>query len=106
MERKSGVKFNKDADLSLLVEPVAEDIVRMISKFPEVVKQAASTLEACTVVSYLFDLAHTISSAHSVLWVKDREQNIAEARMALFWAARVTLSNALRLVGLRPLERM
>lgn len=106
MERKSGVKINKDADFSLLTEPVAEDIAQLLGKFPEVVKQAANTTEACTVVAYLFELAHTVSSAHSVLWVKDREQSLAEARMALFWAARVTLGNGLKLLGLVPLERM
>jgi len=106
MERKSGVKVRKDADFSLLVEPVAQEIVVLIGKFPEVVEQVGQTLEACTLLSYLFDLAHAISASHNVLWVKDREPAIAEARMALFWAARITLGSGLKLLGLRPLERM
>lgn len=59
-----------------------------------------------TVVTYLFDLAHLVSQAHSVLWVKNREIKLAEARMALFWASRVTLGNGLKLLGLIPLDRM
>jgi arginyl-tRNA synthetase len=106
MERKAGVKINKDADFTLLVEPIAQEIAVHIGRFPDVVQQVAQSLEPCVLVSYLFDLAHSISSAHSVLWVKDREPPIAEARMALFWAARCTLGNGLRLLGLRPLERM
>lgn len=106
MERKSGVKITHDIDFSLLSEPVAQDIARMVGKFPELVLQAKNTLEPVTVITYLFELAHLVSSAHSVLWVKGREAKIAEARMALFWAARVTLGNGLRLIGLIPLERM
>ncbi len=83
-----------------------KDIARMIGKFPEVIVHAGSTLEPVTLVAYLFDLAHLVSQAHSVLWVKNRETNIAEARLALFWAARITLGNGLKLLGLVPLERM
>eukprot|EP01111_Echinosteliopsis_oligospora_P011205 TRINITY_DN3637_c0_g1_i1.p1 TRINITY_DN3637_c0_g1~~TRINITY_DN3637_c0_g1_i1.p1 ORF type:complete len:630 (-),score=181.49 TRINITY_DN3637_c0_g1_i1:120-1859(-) len=106
MFRKAQVPLNPKADFSLLTEPIAQDIARIIGKFPEVIKASASTLEPVTMVSYLFDLAHLVSQAHSVLWVKDREKELAEARMALFWAAKITLGNGLRLVGLVPLERM
>lgn len=45
MERKSGVSVIHDIDFSLLSEPAAHDIVRMIGRFPNVVLQAGSTLE-------------------------------------------------------------
>jgi arginyl-tRNA synthetase len=106
MARKSGVSVTHDIDYSLLSEPIAQDIARLVGKFPNVVIQAKSTLEPVTLINFLFELAHLVSSAHSVLWVKGRETKIAEARMALFWAARVTLGNGLRLIGLVPLERM
>jgi arginyl-tRNA synthetase len=57
-------------------------------------------------VSYLFELARAVSSAHGTLWVKGREAPLAEARLALFWAARIAIGNGLRLLGLKPLERM
>lgn len=98
--------MTQEVDFNLLSEPIAHDIARMIGKFPDTVLQAGQTLEPVTIVTYLFELAHLVSQAHGVLWVKNREANIAEARMALFWAARVTLGNGLRLIGLRPLERM
>jgi len=106
MERKSGAAVNPNANFDLLTEPTAHELVQQISKFPEVVKQAVQQLEACVVVQYLLQLGHAISAAHGDLWVKDREQDIAEARMSLFWAAKVTLGNGLRLLGLVPLERM
>eukprot|EP01113_Clastostelium_recurvatum_P028048 TRINITY_DN3397_c0_g1_i2.p1 TRINITY_DN3397_c0_g1~~TRINITY_DN3397_c0_g1_i2.p1 ORF type:complete len:589 (-),score=192.13 TRINITY_DN3397_c0_g1_i2:39-1805(-) len=106
MERKAGVAINFDADLSLLVEPEAHELTSQIGKFPEVVRNALAQLEPCTIVTYLFALAHAVSSAHAVLWVKDREPNLAQARMALFWAAKTVLGNGLTILGLVPLERM
>jgi len=38
--------------------------------------------------------------------VVGREKNLAEARLLVYWAARVTLGNGLRILGLIPLERM
>eukprot|EP00026_Physarum_polycephalum_P005259 Phypoly_transcript_05290.p1 GENE.Phypoly_transcript_05290~~Phypoly_transcript_05290.p1 ORF type:complete len:602 (+),score=148.51 Phypoly_transcript_05290:124-1929(+) len=106
MERKSGVKVTSEIDFSLLPESLAQDIARTVGKFPDVVIQAGTTLEPVTIVSYLFDLGHQISSAHGVLRVKGEEQKLAEARLALFYTARITLGNGLRLLGLKPLERM
>eukprot|EP01087_Luapelamoeba_hula_P012119 TRINITY_DN3368_c0_g1_i1.p1 TRINITY_DN3368_c0_g1~~TRINITY_DN3368_c0_g1_i1.p1 ORF type:complete len:605 (-),score=98.28 TRINITY_DN3368_c0_g1_i1:154-1929(-) len=106
MERKTGCRITPDADVSLLVEKEALDLVFKISAFPQAVALAAKTAEPCSLVVYLMDLCHAISSAHRVLWVKDREQNLAEARMLLYWAARVTLGNGLRILGILPLDRM
>jgi len=106
MERKSGVAANKNANLKLLVEPEAAAIAVQIARFPEAIASAASQQEPCVLVTYVFDLAHAISAAHAVLWVKDREHSLAEARMTLFWAARITLGKGLRILGLVPLERM
>jgi len=106
VERKCGFELNPDADLSLITEPEAALLLLEIARFPEVVKAALESLEPVTILTYLFDLSHAISVAHSVLWVKDRERPLAEARLLVYHAARVTLGNGLRLLGLTPLERM
>jgi len=106
MERKTEMPINPAADVSLLVEKEAHDLINKIAAFPEAVSTAGKQAEPCTLVTYLMDLCHAISSAHSVLWVLGREHALAEARMLLFWAARVTLDNGLKILGLRPLERM
>lgn len=54
----------------------------------------------------LQELSHSISAAHRVLWVMGREQDVAEARMLLFWAARKSLESGLKILGLAPLQRM
>ncbi|EGG15018.1 arginyl-tRNA synthetase [Cavenderia fasciculata] len=106
MERKNNVAINKDADLGLLTEPEAYTLAVTIGRYGDVLQGALNNLEPNVVATYLFELCHAISSAHSVLYVKDREQNLAEARTALFHCAKIILGNGLRILGLVPLERM
>jgi arginyl-tRNA synthetase len=106
MQRKTDVKVSDEVDWTLLSEKEATDLVVKMARFPDVVKQSAESAEPCTLAGYLMDLCHSISAAHRVLWVMGREQNVAEARMLLFWAARKTLENGLKILGLTPLERM
>lgn len=110
IESRSGVRFNPDANTDLLTEPEAFELANAISIYPEVTLQALHSFEPSTIVNYLFGLSHAISSANQVLQVKSTaeagERHLAEARMLLLWAARVTLGNGMRVLGLEPLERM
>ncbi|KAG0314000.1 Arginyl-tRNA synthetase [Dissophora globulifera] len=110
IESKAGTKLNPDADTDLLTEPEAFELANMISMYPDVTLQTLETLEPSTIVNYLFALSHAISSANQVLQVKsvaDQGQpELAEARLLLLWAARVTLGNGMRILGLEPQERM
>ena len=106
VERKCGFPLNPAADVSLLTEKEAHILLLEIARFPEVIRQAREALEPITLVTYLYDLAHAISVAHSALWVKGREQALADARLMLYHVARITLGNGLRIIGLTPLERM
>ncbi|KAI8868034.1 arginyl-tRNA synthetase [Ramicandelaber brevisporus] len=106
IERKSGLPIQLDADLSLLSEPCAIEIIEHLAQYPDQVRQAADTLEPVNLTSYCFKLCRAISSALDILNVMRADPDVAQARMLLFWAARVTLGNALRILGLQPLERM
>eukprot|EP01133_Synstelium_polycarpum_P008033 gene8033-9437_t len=106
MERKNEIPLNPNANLALLTEPEANNLAVQIGRWPEVVQLAYSQLEPNTIAVYLFDLCHSISSANNVLWIKGREHALAEARIAIFYCAKVVLANGLKLLGLRPLERM
>jgi arginyl-tRNA synthetase len=90
-----------------LKEKEAIQLVDLISKFPEAVEQSFETLEPSTIVNYLFKLSHATSSASKMLRVKDvTDQQLARARMLMFWSARITLSNGLRLLGIESIKHM
>lgn len=94
------------ADLSLLTEPHAVNLVRALSSWPDVVQNTLKTLEPVTVLAYLFKMTHMLSSSYDVLKVVGSEPEVMKARMALYEAARQVLNNGMKLLGLSPVERL
>jgi len=92
-----------------LLEKESTDLITILSQYPTILQQADKQLEPCIVVNYLMTLAHAISIAHEKLHVLNLPPDqiqIAEARLAMFAAARITLGNGMRLLGLNPVDRM
>ncbi|KAL8730149.1 MAG: hypothetical protein Q9166_004232 [cf. Caloplaca sp. 2 TL-2023] len=106
--RKAGLSAEdlKSADLSLLQEPHAVNLVRALSSWPDVVQNTLKTQEPVTVLSYLFKMTHMLSSSYDVLKVVGSEPEVKRARMALYEAARQVLNNGMKLLGLSPVERL
>ncbi|KAK2873796.1 hypothetical protein FQN49_002059 [Arthroderma sp. PD_2] len=95
------------ADFSLLKEPHAINIIRLMSQYPEVTSNALKTLEPTTILTYLFRLAHQVSSGYDVIKVIGAENHqTMVARLALYEAARQVLENGMRLLGFTPVKRM
>lgn len=94
------------ADYSLLKEPAAVLLIRLLAQYPDVLRNAIKTHEPTTVVTYLFKLTHQVSSCYDVLWVAGQTEELAAARLALYAAARQVLNNGMRLLGLTPVDRM
>ena len=107
----------------------AREIVLLLASYPDIVKTAMKTREPSGVVTFMFKcirfpltllralthttltcslrLSHAISGAWEVMPVKG-EANIekARARLFMFICARDVLGAAMRLLSIKPLERM
>jgi arginyl-tRNA synthetase len=94
------------ADLSLLKEAHAINVVRLLAQWPDTFQNTLKTLEPATILTYLFKMTHAVSSSYDHLQVVGSEPELMKARMALYDATRIVLSNGMRLLGLTPLERM
>jgi arginyl-tRNA synthetase len=106
VERMAGFEVDSSTDLSTLVEPSAIALLDVIATYPDVVREVGSALEPCNTVSFAFRLAHAVMVALENLYVQNQPREIAAPRLAMFKAARITLGNALRSLGIIPLERM
>jgi arginyl-tRNA synthetase len=95
----------ESADLSLLTEPHAINLVRLIAQYPDTLQNTLKTYEPTTILTYLFRMTHSLSSSYDILKVIGSEREIMKARLALYDAARSVLSNGMRLLGLTPVER-
>lgn len=107
MTRKSGLNVDElsSANLDLLTETHAIDLVRLLAQWPDVLLNTTKTLEPITVLSYLFRMTHMLSSSYEVLNVINSEPELKKARMALYASARQVLNNGMRVLGLNPVER-
>lgn len=94
------------ADFSLLKEPHAIYILRLMAQYPDVTNRAFEILEPATILTYLFRLTHQISSSYDVLKVIGAEgPDLTLARSALYEAARQVIENGMRLLGFTPVDR-
>ncbi|WP_423906378.1 arginine--tRNA ligase [Candidatus Spongiihabitans sp.] len=90
----------------LLKEPQELDLLKSLSRFPEVVESAASGFAPHQVAYYLRDLAHvfhTYYNAHPFLSSAD---DVRLARLGLIDATRIVIANGLGLLGVSAPENM
>lgn len=108
IERKANADISSlgSADLSLLTEPHAINLVRALAQYPDVILNTMKTREPATVLTYLFKMAHALSSSYDHLQVVGSEPELQKARLALYEAARQVLWNGMTLLGLTPVKRM
>jgi arginyl-tRNA synthetase len=93
-------------NLERLVEPHEMDLLKTLSRYPEIVESAASNEEPHQLTHYLRELAndfHTYYNAHQFL-VEDAL--LRDARIKLILATREVLRNGLNLLGVSAPEQM
>jgi arginyl-tRNA synthetase len=95
----------KEADLSLLKESHATELVRVLAQWPDILQQSYKTQEPVTVLTYLFKMTHVLSSSYSQLNILKSETELKLARLTLYICARQVLQNGMRILGLTPVER-
>ena len=95
-----------DADLTKLCEPSEIKLVKEISRFPEEVYKAAENLEPHRMAFYSTALAEAFHAFYNSEKVLGAEDDIMTARLLLVEAARITLVNALSILGVTAPEKM
>ncbi|KAG7266885.1 hypothetical protein CRUP_027948 [Coryphaenoides rupestris] len=96
----------KEIDPSLLLEDRSIAILQHLLRFDEVLYQSNQDLQPKHLVMYLTRLSHLVASALRELPVKGSPDRVAQARLRLFSGACIVLANGMRILGLRPVEKM
>ena len=97
---------NGHASLHLLDDAPAQDLMRELSRFPEVVETAGTTLEPHLVAQYLRELANAFHGWYHASPVLVEDAALRDARLALALATRQVLANGLDLLGVSAPEKM
>ncbi len=93
-------------NLDRLVEPHEQALLKTLTRYPEVIENAALNEEPHQLTNYVRDLAndfHTYYNAHQFL-VDD--ESLRDARIKLILAVRQVLKNGLNLLGVSAPEKM
>ncbi|MDO8470383.1 MAG: arginine--tRNA ligase [bacterium] len=105
--RKAGEATYKKGQSFTDLFPEEVSLLRTLSRFPEVAREAAEKQLPSLVCSFAFTLAKQYSAfydAHSVMGAESQEKK--EFRLLLTTATAQVLKNSLSLLGIRILERM
>ncbi len=103
---EQGITIDREADLSLITNDKAFELLKRVADFEGVIDSAAENRAPHRMTNYIQDLAshfHKFYNAEKVL-TDDIEKSTAH--VALIEAVRITLHNALTLVGVTAPERM
>ena len=107
--KEKGLERNEDRgaeNLHLLNEPHEQGLMLKISRYPQVLENAATSHEPHQLVHFLRELAnefHTYYNAHQFL-VED--ETLRDARLTLILATRQVIYNGLKLLGVSAPESM
>ncbi len=104
--KKASVPSEKP-DYALLAEPIEQDIILMLARFPEIFIDAADNLKPHSIADYANALADKFNTFYAKLPViKAKTGTLSAARLALVEAVRTVLENALDLLGIEAPEKM
>ncbi|QWC22699.1 arginine--tRNA ligase [Bacillus haikouensis] len=104
---ESGLASEDRIDLSLIGTEKEIDLLKKLGEFPQMIADSAEKRTPHRVANYINDLAsafHSFYNANKVL--DDENRELTTARLALVKAVRVTLQNALALIGVAAPEKM
>ncbi|NBJ71052.1 MULTISPECIES: arginine--tRNA ligase [Clostridia] len=97
----------EDYDAFLLQHSSEVELLKIIGEFPQLVLDAAEKRIPHKITQYAFDLASALHSFYNAEKVLDETQlALTKARLALLEAVKITISNALRLIGVHAPEQM
>ncbi|GEL09070.1 arginine--tRNA ligase [Salisediminibacterium halotolerans] len=104
--KAKGVEPDQAANLELLISEKEQDLMKKVGEFPEVVTDSANKRAPHRITNYVYELAQALHSFYNAHKVLTDDEELSRARITLVEAVRITLKNALDLVGVDAPEKM
>jgi len=104
--RKAGDLAAAAPDWSALTDDEAQALLRLLSRFPDVIREAADKYEPSMVTRAVTDIAQAFNKYYYEHRILDGEPAQASARVALTQATCAVIKTGLCLIGIEAPERM
>jgi len=82
------------------------EVISVLGKFPDVVKSAAEKYEPSLVTRYALDLATAFNKFYMNCKIAIDDENLKNFRLKITKSVKITLTNALTLLGIETVEQM
>lgn len=93
-------------DYSVLTDPASVDLLKEISRFGAVIKDAAEKYEPSIVARYAVDLAQAFNRFYTDNRIAVEDETVRNARVAVTYITRRILKDSLDLLGIGCVEKM
>ncbi|WP_407927546.1 arginine--tRNA ligase [Lacicoccus qingdaonensis] len=104
--KESGHETDKNADVSVIMNEQALDLIKKMAAFPNIVKGSAQHRATHRIATYIQELASTFHKFYNAEKVLSDDEDKTKAYLLMIEAVRQTLQNALKLVGVSAPEKM
>jgi len=105
--RKAAERSTEDVDYALLKGPLEHELVLMVARFPEIFIDAAENLKPSIIADYAVAISDKFNGFYAKYPViKAEPAGLSQARLRLVDAVRITIRNALNLLGIKAPQRM
>lgn len=94
-------------DATLLTTEKEQSLLKKLAEFPQIIAEAAEREAPYRVTQYVYDLAsllHSFYNAEKV--INSDDAPLTEARIALMRAVKITIANALKMIGVNAPTKM
>lgn len=88
------------------LDPAEIELIELVSRFPSEVQRAAQEYKPLIIASIAYDIAKAFASFYDKCPVIQAEENVRNTRLQLVMAAKQTMANALRLLGIQTPDVM
>ncbi|MDR1160118.1 MAG: arginine--tRNA ligase [Syntrophomonadaceae bacterium] len=95
-----------EIDVAYLKEEAEKEILRKIADFPEEIETAAQSCAPHRIARYVLDLAGLFHSYYNHYRVLNDDADLQNARLLLLYVIKVTIYNALQIIGVDAPEQM
>ena len=107
LDKASGQKLKPSRE-SLAILKGREEItlIRKLNQYQELILELSESYQVHKIPHYLMELSDVFHSFYEKVKVLSEKKEESEARLALVVGAQTVLANGLRLMGIKPLEKM
>ena len=93
-------------DMSCVTGDTAYELIKLIYRFPEVVREAAEKYEPSVITRHIIDIAQYFNRFYHDEHILVENEAEKQAKLAVVYAAKQTIANGLALLGIEAPEKM